>query len=221
MSKTIDIEKFVELGDRLQVQVENEQFHSNVQDVESAGHLIISPLQIGEGIHYFPPGTVMDLAYFRPDALYSFSAQLTDIVKRPDTGLTLLRVRALTSAHRHQRRESFRLPVLLEVRLWMEQEIEGERVPISQKGTTLDLSSGGMRLQVEQPPAQGDTVHVDLPLGDQVLTLIARVCRINEPQERSRYYSLGLEFVNPPMDATKKITRFLLSRQAAMRRQGR
>lgn len=214
----------VSLGERLEVRVQQASFRSNVQDIIADDVIVLSLLQIGQRIYHHPPGTLMEVIVFRPEACYAFPVQVTQLLRRKDTALSLLQVQALGPPRRVQRRENFRVPVLLDVHVWPvdpdtpDHQAIGPKPVDAQRGVTVDLSGGGMQVRVPQLLPVDTRVCVALPIYKTVYILLCRICRTIPAIEKGQMGALALKFINPPPQTARQITHYVLSRQRQLMR---
>lgn len=208
------------LGERLEVYIDDTLYYSDLQDISADDEIMLSPLQIGQRVYYHPPGTQMEIVFFRPDARYAFPAMLNQVVRRGKTGLTLISVKPLALPRREQRREDFRVPVLLKVRLRpTEQSLMDVSVRppfLAQNGITVDLSCGGVQVRAEHLAELETQLYIDLVIDGEYFTLLACVKRVIPPIQTGQMGAMAMAFIDPPKHAATHIRRFLLARQRQM-----
>ncbi len=74
-------------------------------------------------------------------------------------------------------------------------------------GTTLNISRTGARIELYEPLAPGQTVVLDLALGDSVLDVEARVVYVNKDTEGR--FSIGVHFHELDERQVKLLTDYL------------
>ncbi len=149
----------------------------------------------------------------------------TTVVEGQSKGLPVLRLARPTQVERLQRRLFVRLAAPLpsvRVRFWSHeledwQPLHGARA--------VDLSAGGMLLASPEALQAGTPIKVrfSLPPQTEETALQATVVRCDEDSrlDGRRMHRLGIRFLDITMQQQDAICRFILRRQAEMRRSGR
>lgn len=191
---------------------------SIVEDLEP--DVLVAAMPIEKGVLVpLPEGTTVKVCFPRQGALYVCD---TSVVSRVMEPLPCLWLAPPTDVRRVQRRQSFRLPLLLvptEILVKVEDNV-WEAVP---DALILDISAGGLRLTSRQPMAVGTEMRVrfQLPLDNREIAatgVVVRSCDLG--QRELRRYQMGVHFLHIRRGDQDAICRFIFRRQAEMRRQG-
>jgi c-di-GMP-binding flagellar brake protein YcgR len=204
----------LEIGLRLQIKAahsENDWYSSRVEDLTEETVTIGVPIKAGVLVP-LPPGSQIDCQFPKDDAFYSFRST---IMQRRHQPLPVLILRRPVEVQRFQRRKLFRLPVVLPVSFAVEGREGG------QKGTTLDLSGGGVGLVAGEQLAVGTGLEVRLSLPDGYhLVAKGRVVKSVEGQadKGQKRYVHGVEFEDLPLPVQERVVSFIFNAQRERRR---
>ncbi len=191
--------------------------------VEDLGpDVLVAAMPIEKGVLVpLPEGTSVKVCFPRQGALYVCNTSVVSRVMEPLPSLWLAPPR---DVHRLQRRQSFRLPLLLvptEVLVKVEDGV-WEAVPDT---LILDISADGMRLTSRQPMDVGTEMKVrfelELPPDNREIAatgVVVRSCDLG--QRELRRYQMGVRFLHIRRGDQDAICRFIFRKQAEMRRQG-
>ena len=152
----------------------------------------------------------------RGDALYM--GQSGVLQKHLSDNIPTLKLSIPSSFTRVQRREYFRWECALPVQ-W-EKEIceEEDSGPPSGRGTTIDLSAGGILLKTCDQLEVGESYLLTLTLDRRQLSTNGRVVRRKENTDKET--SFALEFIDIDEKARDTITAYIFHQQMEMRRRG-
>ncbi|MFN0073204.1 MAG: flagellar brake protein [Chloroflexota bacterium] len=147
------------------------------------------------------------------DARYTLRARVLTVLtqRAPQLDVELL------DGTRIQHREYFRVPVSIDPReSWLESALEtipDKRIRLHLR----DLSAGGLRARCNQVLNVSSTIrcHVSLPGSSVVLTLRARIARVEEePGPTNWPCEVGASFIDLPASDREEIIQFALRLQA-------
>jgi len=155
------------------------------------------------------------LRFYRENGMYSFDARLLDKYVKDDMLLCLFE--ATGEVIRTQRRRSYRLPIMLDVKLWAE-NAEGKLTAAPLTARTLDISEHGALLTCASPLEPDTMVRMDLKLSPaETMTLRGQVLRCEQPPLCiKKPYRIVILFVNG-FDQ-QRLRRYILRQQIAERK---
>lgn len=157
--------------------------------------------------------TEVEVIYYDKLSAYAFNARIVDRVSSPIYAYILS---LLSKMKKVQRRRYFRVPVIYPVTVSRILP-NGLSKPIS--GTTIDLSGGGMLIQLNQPLEVGAKISAEFDLPDLKIKTAARVVRTCKDQEKNTYL-LGIEFRDLSEPQRDKIIRCVFDIQRTLLRKG-
>lgn len=204
----------LKIGLRLQVRAadsEDEWLSSRVEDLTEETVAIGAPFKGGELVP-LSPGTRVECQFAKDDAFYAFR---TEIIQRRLQPIPILVLRRPMEVQRFQRRNLFRLPIILPVSFTV---AGSEDI---RKGTTLDLSGGGMCLAAPERLAAGTELELTVSLPDGYrLVSKGRVVNSSEGQadKGQKRYAHGVEFIDLPIPVQERIVSFIFNEQRERRR---
>lgn len=204
----------LKIGQRMQIKPaysDNDWYSTRVEDLTETAVTIGAPLK-GGSLVPISIGTMLDCQFPRDDAFYAFQAE---VIHRRAFPLPVLVLQRPESVTRFQRRQMFRLPVVLPVCF----------VPAgggeTEKGNTLDISGGGVCLSAGRPMDLGAELKLTINLPDgTTLAAKGKVVKVIEVagERGEKRYVHGMEFLELPVSVQEKIVTFIFAEQRERRR---
>lgn len=204
----------LQIGQRIQLKSatsEDEWYPSRVEDLTEATVVVGAPLK-GGAVVLFPVGGALDCQYAKDDAFYSFH---TTVLERRRHPLPVLVLRRPDAVRRLQRRQMYRLPVVLPV---VYKPVGSEE---AHKGNTVDLSGGGLCLASDQRLERGTELELSFSMPDGCeITGRGRVVLVNEGRDGQGppRYLHGVAFQELPEAVQERIVSFIFAEQRERRR---
>ena len=113
---------------------------------------------IYKGKRYFlSDGQNISIFFYRDSAVYQFYAE---VVKCIETNIIAFMVRPTSKLFRIQRRNYYRLPIVMDVIIERNQNDETHKL----KCTTKDLSGGGIRVVCSEEFKEGENIKIEIPI---------------------------------------------------------
>ncbi len=167
-------------------------------------------------------GEILDCMYLDAKATFSFSGEVVERVKKDN--LNFLKLRQTKEVVRAQRRDDFRLPIVLHIKIDQVVEENGTRSLSRQSCVTIDLSGGGVALRSNAKFVKGEVVAIHLPIAEGgafstvpgEVSWIKKNDNINIPWK----YAYGLVFIHKDKVSKEKLVKFVFKKQLDMRRNG-
>lgn len=214
----MDISDILTIGDKVDIEIENEVYRTMVEDIPTEDTFLVSEITSGNYRVRVEQDEEMDVFFYRQDAMYAFAAVLKD---RIDEGLVeLLQFEVVTEPVRHQRRDSYRLQMSRPVDIWRFTEtVGGELDTYKFEGATMDLSETGMLLMTHEKVERGTEVNCEIELDrHQKVSVRAEALRMERPQYRDQPYHIGFKFIGASEPFRRTMLRFILQEQIKAKR---
>lgn len=243
----------VEIGDRISlVQIERHKvktsdktYVSQLLDFVDADKAIISaPMENGRVVP-LSIGTKYEACFVTGKGLYKCDCEVVDRFK--DGNMFQMIIKFITSFEKHQRREYFRLDLLMAFRFRLvppEEEILIAKISQDNfesdnekqrflntldsiqnrwlRGNCIDLSGGGMRFASESERNKEEKVEVELCLniGDkkEKLEIFAQIVEYRKLANNGYGYEYRVRFTEISKEAREKIIRFIFEEERRRRR---
>lgn len=192
----------------------DERYLSKVEDIiDSVTFVITRPIGRRCFAHLIP-GQTIEIVYFREDSAYCFDA---DVIECISSGQTMTAVvRAVSEKRKLQRRDYFRLSVMVPVTVgfWL----HGKKV--IKKYDTVDISGGGIRIQSSEKIEVGSKVELSIDIcgiKDREITGSVVRCMLSE---KSTLYNIGIKFDDISPRDRQTIIQFIFARQRELLKKG-
>jgi len=214
-------EKLV-LGEVIDIFAGDEVVRTKVQEVISDTVFVVLQPTI-QGIPIRSEDNEFTFQFTRPNGCYSFRGKLHKAYQKDN--LWLCKVERVSGMERSQRRQYYRLPIMLDIVIDMGEEAEkaedaenGQAPKESRfcKGKTVNLSENSVEFTCDRAFEPGTKVVSVIKLTDMdAILLNAEVFRC-EKSSKNHQYSVVLIFDNMFERERKILRRFVLQQQALM-----
>jgi c-di-GMP-binding flagellar brake protein YcgR len=196
-------------GAQAQSQPSSSRYTAWVEDIEDdkiilslrLEHALALNLKIGQAVTFKRPNE---------DGMWVYEG-----VVSADRAIRIEITRPL-KATKIQRREYCRVPI--EAKTWFSSK---SKAPEKGSGIARDISGGGLSLSVNHETPVGETLEVDVPLGNDVVRMQGIVRRVAAEGKAGGGFLLGVQFVNPLLIDQDKIIGFVFTRQRDLRKKRR
>lgn len=204
------------IGELMEIKINNGFFKTKLQDLYDDGRFtVFHPTVKGLPI-MIETGDTYTLRFCRTNGIYSFDALLLDWYTKDDIRLCLFESK--TELVKAQRRQSYRLPIRLDVTLRLEKEKGDQKMPAI-KGKTVDLSEHGMLLTCFAHLETDTLVIADLKLSPvDTIALKAKVLRCEKPFDKKDPFRIVLLFVGSSDRQKSDLGRYILRQQIIARK---
>jgi len=209
----------------------NAECSSLIQDVRPDSLLVTVPLE-GLQRRMLPVGETVECVYFGEGSkVYMFTLK---VIERVMDNIPLYRITIPDSYDKIQRRNYVRVPLIVPV-LYTEaqddidkllrektpEEVEALYRGSWLRGSTLDLSGGGMKLNTKTPVTPGALLVLIMKADELNIAVKGRVVRCikNMGGDQPAFHS-GIEFIDIPEARRDKIIGFIFERLRGMIRKG-
>lgn len=218
-----NIDSLIKAGDHIEVEVTKKDLSflvvkSTIANIHSDSTIVITnpiykgklyPIHIGEKVNI--------IFYKKNKGKYYFLGEV--IKKENKKNLSLLYINKVGSIRKMQRREFFRLDIVLNVIV----EINNSEDEIKEiSAISKDISGGGIRLICKEKLNLGCLLKCIIPLDDETIEVRGEVIRCeSESISDSIYrYDIGIKFIDIDENIRKKIISFIFDRQRKIIKKG-
>jgi len=157
------------------------------------------------------PGTTIHGIAFGEDGLYSFIVTVREIGSLGH--FPVIVTNRPHAPRRLQRRNYFRVNVALNVNYRMLADENQESTEPFRQAVSRDISGAGILLVIDRAAGSGKWVEMEIPLSDNVITVVGRIVRSNVSKRRDDKMEIGVEFVRIDEMDREKIIKFAFNIQ--------
>lgn len=223
----MDLNAFLNLGEKLAIEWGQNAYKSIVQDISSSDVFLCSELTRQGGVPLFVPNDEdLMTIFYRQNGLYMFTARMLGYVQQGN--LRYMRLRAISEPVKRQRRGEYRLDMNMPVDV----VIHGRNTPgtsaaaaavlpeddVYLQTKTLDISAGGIFVASPDAYPIGTQLEIELPLDDELfIEASGEVVRCVWPNMRAEPYKLGVKFTEISEKTQQALRKYLLAVQIAIR----
>ncbi|WP_448589594.1 flagellar brake protein [Thermodesulfobium sp.] len=159
--------------------------------------------------------------------IYQFQGLILERKREPNTNLFLFALNAAKEVKKIERRQFFRLPVVLDVKLTIKKDIK-DKDSINFKGKTKDLSGGGVKVvfklsdykEIIKLIKEENLVFIEFEI-DKKKKINQKIKFVNSyTDNESKIGFISFCFENIPRGVQDSIIRFLFAKQREMKQKG-
>jgi c-di-GMP-binding flagellar brake protein YcgR len=208
------------IGQRLEVGIQHGEdvawFRSRIEDFDDTQiQLTLAwPTDADRRLISIEPGHTVRMVVATPDALFSVTATVDDVVKR---GVPLITVRLNGGWQRSQRRNAVRLPVAIRPRVAA--RVMGDAYKDLRLGVT-NISATGVQIRSQDELKIGDRLQLTFELIGLTGELVVQA-RVRRVRRQERVWDAGCEFEQISDRLASRIMQFIFAQQRAIARKGR
>ncbi len=207
--------EMMSVGELMDIKINNGHFKTKLQDMYEGGRFTVFhptvrglPVMLETGDNY-------TLRFYRSNGIFSFDAKLLDWYTKDDIRLCLFE--SQSEVVKAQRRQSYRLPIRLDVMVRIEKDKGDRNAPVI-KGKTVDLSEHGMLLTSFTSLETDIQVIAELRMSPvDTMALKAKVLRCEKPLDKKDPYRIVLLFVGSSDRQKSDLGRYILRQQIIAR----
>ena len=213
----------VEIGEKVEIILERDLLEdvkgfSMVQDFTDTGELVVSlPVYGGKPI-LLQRQAIIKVFFYKEEGCYSFDGQVIERFKRENA--ELVSISQTSSIRRIQRREFYRLKIVLPVKFIVLDDESEEEAPIIE-GCCTDISGSGLRLNTDHKLDIGDMIECNFQLDNENdIKIIGKVVRFGIADKLTYKYDLGISFPKIFEGVRDTIIKFIFEKQRELRKKG-
>ena len=210
----MDIRDMIEIGDKLEIIIKRDSHedikgYSMLQDITSEEDLIVTqPMRDGIPIKIRPSDSIRVL-FFKEEGCYAFDGEPIDkfMIQNAD----VISIRQISSVVKIQRRQFYRLKIVLPVELKLLEDKEDS--PIL-KGYSVDISGNGLRLIIDQRLDINTIIKCNIKLNSNESVYVkGKVVRVTLDDKFPYKYDIGISFEDIPNSTQDRIVKFIFEKQ--------
>lgn len=206
-------EKFV-LGEVFEIQIGEDVIRTKLQEILSDTEFVVLQPTI-HGIPIRPGEEEYTFQFNRSNGCYSFRAKVRESFKKDNILLT--KVERVSEIERSQRRQFYRLPILLDIVVDRGEGQEGEEQSRESrfcKGKTIDIAENSVAFTCSRPFEAGEKVSAAIKLTEADAILVSATVLRCTRADKSEPYNVVLIFDDLCEKERKILRRFVLQQQA-------
>lgn len=223
----MDLNAFLNVGEKLSIEWGKSSYKSMLQDVLSSDIFLCSELTRQGGVPLFVPNDEeLTVVFYRQNGKYLFMARMLGYVQQDN--LRYIRLRAVSEPLKRQRRSEYRLEINANVSVIIHGKSQPGTSPMAAAALpeedvefqtkTLDISAGGLLLAAPKAYPIGTQLEISLMLDDRTpIDASGEVVRCIWPNMRTEPYKLGVMFTEIGDRTQQALRKYLLAAQVAMR----
>ena len=206
--------KKLSIGNSITLIVQGVQYKSVIQEIVDEKTFFISHvLRKGYQLHY-EEDEVVEFVFYRPVGVYSFFAKFIKMSVLDN--LFLLKFSTVSEIEKHQRRDYFRMPTVLNTVVTYTSHDEEE---LTFKTYTIDISAGGARFQSNSDIPTNTIININIYLSKIFsIEIKSKVIWTYVPESIDEKKIIGIEFIEVSEKLKQKIIRFIFEEQLKIRK---
>jgi len=197
----------------------NLSFVSELEWVEEKDILLIaSPIYEGK-LYPIHVGTLIAVSFTKSNNFFEFTAKV--IGRENKDNLAMLKIQAISSIIKIQRREFFRFEVNLPVNYRVIESVNMKSNHEYMETVTRDLSGGGLCMRLKEPVEINKYLECELNLPDKI-KFIGKVVRLTEYEtlQGPYKYEIGVSFVRIDEAMREKVISYIFQEQRRLLKKG-
>lgn len=206
------LEKVVKLGEILEIKLEEGLTRTKLLETLDDGEFVVFQPTFKGLLVWSDLDQVLSFTFYRPDGIYTFDAQIKETYIKEE--LRLCRFKQITPVKKHQRRNAYRLPIVLKTLIECVDDEQTEEVSGVYKGKTINISEKSVQLTCFDSLEEDTLVSATIYYNDySSIMLRAKVFRCSEPKEPKDPYEIVLLFVDCSERDIMNLRRYILRQQ--------
>ena len=218
-------EDLILLGERVEIITGNNRVYiSKVEDLIKDGVFLVNVPTLGGQPVPLYVGDRVDVGFYRETGRYATTMEVMAFENIDEVRFVWLQQK--TEPHRQQRRDAYRLPIMLKVKVCEYKEGMEKDLPIfgetAEQGTvdevkTRDISIGGVAIATKREYGAGEKYLLKVFLDDQQknsdpLLVCAEVIRASQPHDE-KVGDIGLRFHAATNNRSEVLSKYVFNQQ--------
>jgi c-di-GMP-binding flagellar brake protein YcgR len=205
------LDECAKIGEIFEVEAGKLQVHTKLLDfLEGEDFAVLQPTIKGAPLR--TQDKIFTFSFFRPEGVYEFEAEMVTSYIKDD--IHLCRFRQTTEIKKIQRRQYYRLPIVLDIILTDESEKEDRK---QYKCKTITLSENSVQLTCFTPLEEETPVSVKIPVSSrETISMHGKVLRCTEPQRKTEPYEMVVLFAQTAR-FRPRLSRYIFTQQIIAR----
>lgn len=208
-------EEIVKIGELMELNLGDLCMRTKLQDIQDNNRFIVfQPTHKGVSVP-LTKEDVLNVRFYRSTGIFEFDARVHSWFDKDKLKLCMLE--AVTEVVRSQRRQSYRLPIVLNALLWRADDAPENLKKY--KAKTVDISEHGMLLTCFESFEPGTKIFAEIRMsGTESRVFETEVLRCEQPLYNNDPKKSVLLFVNCSEDDRAYLSRYILRQQIAARK---
>lgn len=208
-------DEIVTLGELFEIRMKDLTVRTKLQEIVSDSEFVVMQPTI-KGVPARAGDQDVSFTFYRPNGCFSFKARMSPPFFKDDISFCL--VARVSDVERIQRRQCYRLPIMLDTYLYDAKE---EEKPDKQhwRGKTIDLSEKSVSVSCFASFEEETPLSVEINLSPtRKLTLPAKVLRCKKPEKPTDPHEVVLIFTDFKEDSGGFLRRYIFNQQIQSRK---
>ena len=213
----------VEIGGKVEIILNNDGFKeikgfSMIQDVTGEGELVVTlPMFEGRPILINPKDAVR-IFFFREEGSFCFKGEIVERFKLKN--MVVIRVKQISSIKKIQRRQFYRLKVVLPIEFTVLDEENKAKNSILE-GSCIDISGNGLGLYTDYRLEVNTIIECKISLDNEDQLLVkGKVVRVGLTHGLAYKYDAGITFHEITDRTRDELIKFIFNKQRELRKKG-
>jgi c-di-GMP-binding flagellar brake protein YcgR len=206
---------FLKIGELIEIESEGLRARTKLEELSIEGDLIVMQPTV-KGIPLRPPqDEPAKFSFCRQDGVYMFDALMLSAFMRGN--VRLCRCKPVSEVMKVQRRQYYRLPIVLDV--MMEKCGEKDGVRKRYRSKTVDLSENAVQLTCFTGFEPGTGFSIEIRLSDkEIIGVEGKILRCVPPLDKKDPYNMVLVFEELSSRVRVRLRRYILKQQIVKRK---
>lgn len=190
---------------------------SQVLDIIDDKHMFVAMPIVNSVVVPIPVGEIIQIKYSKKSiGVFAFSARV--LARKHSDHLSYMKIERLSDVKKVQRRDYFRLDIVLDVKMTVADNGLGESNSFN--ALTKDISGGGLRIISKTKVNPNNIVDIDLKTDDGIIHARGRIIRCVPYEGSGNDYDIAVIFDSIQEQARTQIISFIFNYQRKMKKKG-
>lgn len=219
-----NIKSIIEIGQNIEIEVIGDEssaksLKSTIVDIISDDLIVIATPIYKKNVYPISLGKKLKIMVNVKD-LGNFYFTGTVIKREAKDNLHNLYIECDKKIFKNQRRNYYRLNIMLNVELAIVKEEESEEDEKIFKGITKDISGGGVRVVLKEDVPINSKVRIMIKIDSEIITVTGIVVRKEQVTDSAYKWDLGIQFIDIDEGTRSKIISFIFDKQRKLIQRG-
>jgi c-di-GMP-binding flagellar brake protein YcgR len=206
-----ELGNIVKIGEIFEVKAGDARVHTKLQEMHDEDGLVVLQPTL-KNVPLRADDDVFEFAFFRPNGVYVFDARFESAYEKK--GVKLCRFRQISEIKKVQRRQCYRLPIVLNVEMYDDEE--NRQIKYKGKTTTLSEKSVQFTCFTRFPEDKKLTVKIFFSK-TETITLKGKVLRCTEPLVKNDPYDIVILFLDSYSKNITRLSKYIFKQQIIAR----
>lgn len=211
----MDFNGNLKIGELFEIEADGSRARTKLQEITEDGDFIIMQPTV-KGIPLRPhPDEPAKFTFCREDGVYTFKALMLPPFTREN--IRMCRCRPVTEIKQTQRRQYYRLPIVLDVSMEKREEKNGSRKRC--RGKTADISENAVQVSCFTRFEMGDIFDLKIKLSEKEnIEVTGKVLRCIPALDKKDPYRLVIIFDEHSAGVSARLRQYIFSQQVKERK---